>query len=56
VYFFRLYLSLVVLGALHGLVLLPVLLAVAGPPSLTQSAALGKRASALARQGVSGQE
>ena len=32
VYFFRMYLALVVLAAGHGLVLLPVLLALAGPP------------------------
>jgi Niemann-Pick C1 protein len=31
VYYFRLYLALVVLGAAHGLLLLPVLLALAGP-------------------------
>jgi Niemann-Pick C1 protein len=34
VYYFRLYMALVLLGAAHGLVLLPVLLALAGPPSL----------------------
>ena len=34
VYYFRLYAALVVLGAAHGLVLLPVLLALAGPPPL----------------------
>ncbi len=33
VYYFRLYLALVAAGAAHGLVLLPVLLALAGPPS-----------------------
>ena len=32
VYFFRMYLALVVLAASHGLVLLPVLLALVGPP------------------------
>lgn len=32
VYYFRVYAALVVLGAAHGLVLLPVLLALAGPP------------------------
>ncbi len=32
VYFFRMYLALVVLAAGHGLVLLPVLLSLAGPP------------------------
>lgn len=32
VYFFRVYFSLVILGALHGLILLPVLLALVGPP------------------------
>ena len=34
VYYFRLYMALVLLGAAHGLVLLPVLLALAGPPPL----------------------
>ena len=34
VYYFRLYMALVLLGAAHGLILLPVLLALAGPPSL----------------------
>ncbi|PNH04088.1 Oxygen-evolving enhancer protein 2, chloroplastic [Tetrabaena socialis] len=33
VYYFRLYAALVVVGAAHGLVLLPVLLALAGPPA-----------------------
>ncbi|KAL6758348.1 patched family-domain-containing protein [Haematococcus lacustris] len=40
VYYFRLYLALVVLGALHGLVLLPILLALVGPPSQAQPAPL----------------
>jgi hypothetical protein len=33
VYYFRLYLALVILGAAHGLVLLPVVLSRVGPPS-----------------------
>ncbi|XP_075511720.1 uncharacterized protein LOC142547346 [Primulina tabacum] len=33
VYYFKMYLALVLLGFLHGLVLLPVLLSVFGPPS-----------------------
>ncbi|KAL2538045.1 Patched family protein [Forsythia ovata] len=33
VYYFKMYLSLVLLGFLHGLVLLPVLLSMFGPPS-----------------------
>jgi Niemann-Pick C1 protein len=38
VYYFRLYAALVVLGAAHGLVLLPVLLLLAGPPSWADTA------------------
>lgn len=34
VYYFRMYFALVLLGASHGLVLLPVLLCIAGPRSL----------------------
>lgn len=37
VYYFRVYMALVVLGAAHSLVLLPVLLALAGPPALPDS-------------------
>ncbi|KIZ01590.1 Niemann-Pick C1 protein Flags: Precursor [Monoraphidium neglectum] len=36
VYYFRLYLALVVLGAAHGLVLLPVVLSRFGPPSWSE--------------------
>ena len=36
VYYFRVYFALVMLGAAHSLVLLPVLLALAGPPPLPQ--------------------
>ena len=34
VYYFRMYLALVLLGALHGFLLLPVLLSLVGPPQL----------------------
>lgn len=37
VYFYRMYLALVLLGAGHGLLLLPVLLALAGPPPFGES-------------------
>ncbi len=40
VYFFRMYLALVVLAASHGLVLLPVLLALVGPPPFGSSTGL----------------
>ncbi|KAF8057679.1 NPC1 [Scenedesmus sp. PABB004] len=38
VYYFRLYLALVILGAAHGLVLLPVVLSRVGPPSWSDAA------------------
>ncbi|CAL8466999.1 g6535 [Coccomyxa elongata] len=37
VYYFRVYMALVLLGAAHSLVLLPVLLALAGPPALPEA-------------------
>lgn len=36
VYYFRMYLALVLLGSVHGLLLLPVLLALVGPEQLEQ--------------------
>jgi Niemann-Pick C1 protein len=36
VYYFRVYMALVLLGAAHSLILLPVLLALAGPPALPE--------------------
>lgn len=42
VYYFRLYLALVILGAAHGLVLLPVLLSLIGPK--LSSSSQGRRA------------
>jgi len=50
VYYFRLYVALVVLGAAHGLVLLPVLLSLIGPPMRggpAAAAASGAAAAAL---------
>jgi len=34
VYYFQMYLALVILGFLHGLIFLPVLLSICGPPSI----------------------
>lgn len=39
-YYFRMYMALVIIGAFHGLLLLPVLLALAGPPVQTSGMVL----------------
>jgi Niemann-Pick C1 protein len=43
VYYFRMYLALVVVAAAHGLLLLPVLLALIGPPPLPAKAGAPQR-------------
>jgi Niemann-Pick C1 protein len=43
VYYFRIFLALVGLGAAHGLVLLPVLLSLVGPPPMRRGGAPGPK-------------
>lgn len=43
VYYFRIFLALVALGAAHGLVLLPVLLSLVGPPPMRRGGAPGPK-------------
>ena len=53
VYYFRLYLALVICGAAHGLVLLPVVLSRVGPPSFADTE-LGSGGDADGERGVMG--
>jgi len=50
----RLYLGLVVLGALHGLVLLPLLLALFGPTSLKKHQGASSSMGSSPRAAISG--
>jgi hypothetical protein len=56
VYYFRLYLALVILGAAHGLVLLPIALSRFGPPSWNEVAAAAAGGGGSRRRGGAREE